>query len=280
MESTPPSTAAEASAALLDAEAARATLAGRIVTPSWFFASMGVAIAVQIATTAAGLGDGAPWLVVAGLAVFAAVAGVQLARFRRVNGVWLGGFASRVVLGTATAASVVLRRRARRGDLGGVRRPLVARGAVVGGGRRGVRAQRPPVDAQYRGDPAAHARGESLAWLALVDGGRGRRPGAARAQRLMADLDEHVVAPARLKLMTTLTAVSEAEFATVREALDVSDSVLSKHLGALEEVGYVRRHKGVHRGRRTTWISLTPRGRKALSAHVTALRALIDGIPT
>lgn len=94
----------------------------------------------------------------------------------------------------------------------------------------------------------------------------------------MAELDEQIVAPARLRLMTTLTAVSEAEFATVREALDVSDSVLSKHLGALEEIGYVRRHKGVHRGRRTTWISLTPRGRKALSAHVTALQALIDGI--
>jgi DNA-binding MarR family transcriptional regulator len=94
----------------------------------------------------------------------------------------------------------------------------------------------------------------------------------------MADLDDHVVAPARLKLMTALTAVSEAEFATLRETLDVSDSVLSKHLGALEEIGYVRRHKGVHRGRRTTWISLTPCGREALSAHVTALRALIDGI--
>jgi DNA-binding MarR family transcriptional regulator len=94
----------------------------------------------------------------------------------------------------------------------------------------------------------------------------------------MAELDEHLVAPARLRLMTTLTAVSEAEFATVREALDVSESVLSKHLGALEEVGYLRRHKGVHHGRRTTWISLTPQGREALSAHVTALRALIDGI--
>ena len=94
----------------------------------------------------------------------------------------------------------------------------------------------------------------------------------------MAELDEHVVAPVRLKIMTTLTAVSEAEFATVRDALDVSDSVLSKHLGALEVVGYLRRHKGVHRGRRTTWISLTPQGRKALTAHIAALRALIDGI--
>ena len=94
----------------------------------------------------------------------------------------------------------------------------------------------------------------------------------------MAELDEHVVAPARLKLMTALTAVSEAVFATVRDALQVSDSVLSKHLTALEDVDYVKRRKGAHRGRRTTWISLTPHGRKALSDHVAALRELINGI--
>lgn len=94
----------------------------------------------------------------------------------------------------------------------------------------------------------------------------------------MPDLDEHVVAPARLKLLVTLTAVSEAEFATVRDALEVSDSLLSKHLAALETAGYVKRRKGVHRGRRTTWISLTPGGRKALDAHVAALRDLIDGV--
>jgi len=94
----------------------------------------------------------------------------------------------------------------------------------------------------------------------------------------MADLDAHVVAPARLKLLTTLTAVSEAEFSTVRDTLQVSDSVLSKHVAALEHVDYVKRRKGVHRGRRTTWISLTPRGRAALSVHVAALRDLIDGV--
>jgi DNA-binding MarR family transcriptional regulator len=94
----------------------------------------------------------------------------------------------------------------------------------------------------------------------------------------MAELDEQIVAPARLKLMTTLTAVSEAEFATVRDALEVSDSVLSKHLTALEDVDYVKRRKGMHRSRRTTWISLTPRGRDALSGHVAALRELISGI--
>jgi DNA-binding MarR family transcriptional regulator len=93
----------------------------------------------------------------------------------------------------------------------------------------------------------------------------------------MAELDEHVVAPARLKLLVTLTAVSEAEFSTVRDSLEISDSVLSKHLTALESVDYVSRRKGVHGGRRTTWISLTPHGRKALNLHIAALRALIDG---
>ena len=94
----------------------------------------------------------------------------------------------------------------------------------------------------------------------------------------MAELDAHLLPPARLKLMTMLTAVSEAEFATARDALEVSDSVLSKHIGALEDPGYVRRRKGTHQGRRTTWVALTSRGRAALSAHVAALRELIDGI--
>ena len=78
--------------------------------------------------------------------------------------------------------------------------------------------------------------------------------------------------------MTMLTAVSEAEFSTLRDSLDVSDSVLSKHVGALAAVAYVKSRKGVHLGHRTTWISLTAEGRKALSAHVAVLRELIAGV--
>jgi DNA-binding MarR family transcriptional regulator len=92
------------------------------------------------------------------------------------------------------------------------------------------------------------------------------------------DLDPILQAPARLKLMTMLTAVSEAEFVTLREHLAVSDSVLSKHVSALAAEGYVRSRKGVHAGRRTTWISLTPSGRDALKAHVAALRELIADV--
>lgn len=92
----------------------------------------------------------------------------------------------------------------------------------------------------------------------------------------MAGLDPLIHAPARLQLVTTLSAVSEAEFATLRDALEVSDSVLSKHLAALAEAGYVRPRKGVREGRRTTWVALTDTGRAALREHVVALRRLID----
>jgi len=55
--------------------------------------------------------------------------------------------------------------------------------------------------------------------------------------------------------------------------------VLSKHLSSLGEAGYVRLRKGVHQGRRTTWVALTTRGRRAVSAHVAALRRLIADVP-
>jgi hypothetical protein len=169
MESTPERpTGAEASALLADAEAFRAGLARAIATPSWFFTSMSAAIATQIATTAVAFGIGAPWLLVAGLVVFVAVAGVQLARFRRRNGVWLGGFASRVVLGTGTAASLsyAVALGAAIWAAYGSRWALVALWSVAGGaayalaGRRWMRA--------YRAEPGVHGRGEPIAWLALL----------------------------------------------------------------------------------------------------------------
>ena len=94
----------------------------------------------------------------------------------------------------------------------------------------------------------------------------------------MRELDRHLLAPARLILATMLTAVSEAEFAVLRDGMGVSDSVLSKHVATLAEAGYLRSHKGTHEGRRTTWVALSPTGRKVLSNHVAALRDIIDGV--
>src|SRR4051794_15442349 len=96
---------ADASAALLDAAAAREHLAAAIVLPSFFFTSLAIAVAVQIMTTALGVTvhtTPAGVALGAGLVGFCVVAAVQLVRFRRLNGVWVGGIASRIVFGSAT----------------------------------------------------------------------------------------------------------------------------------------------------------------------------------
>jgi DNA-binding MarR family transcriptional regulator len=65
------------------------------------------------------------------------------------------------------------------------------------------------------------------------------------------------------------------DFATLREIVLVSESVLSKHVKLLEEAGYVAVAKRTSLSRVRTWLSLTRRGRAALDAHLAALRALI-----
>ena len=91
----------------------------------------------------------------------------------------------------------------------------------------------------------------------------------------MAELDRHLQAPARLRLMAMVTTASEVEFAVLRDHLEISDSVLSKHVTLLADAGYVKSRKGSHAGRRTTWIAATAAGRKALTGHVGALREII-----
>lgn len=36
--------------------------------------------------------------------------------------------------------------------------------------------------------------------------------------------------------------------------------------------------QGTHEGRRTTWVSLSPTGRKVLRRHITVLREIIAGV--
>ncbi|CAN7148058.1 transcriptional regulator [Brevundimonas sp. LjRoot202] len=86
--------------------------------------------------------------------------------------------------------------------------------------------------------------------------------------------DPVIHAPGRLQICAILSAADEAEFAMVRDAIAVSDSVLSKHLKQLEEAGYVRLRKQAHAGRQRTWLSLTTAGRAAFAAHVAELQRL------
>ena len=83
--------------------------------------------------------------------------------------------------------------------------------------------------------------------------------------------------PARLQLMALLTGVSEMEFATAREILGVSDSVLSKHLAQLNDAGYVQLRKATIDTRQRTWIAATAAGRTAFNGHIAALQRLASG---
>ena len=97
--------------------------------------------------------------------------------------------------------------------------------------------------------------------------------------RVVPVLDNLLLEPKRLQICGALAAVDEAEFGTLRELLGVADSVLSKHLKALDEAGYVTTSKQkASSGRPRTWVRLTRQGKVALASHVAELRRLAQDI--
>lgn len=89
------------------------------------------------------------------------------------------------------------------------------------------------------------------------------------------NLDPVIHAPARLQIVSLLAAATEAEFAFVRDSLEISDSVLSKHAAALEKAGYVEIRKGYVGKRPRTWLRLSAQGRRAFTAYVDALQQIV-----
>lgn len=64
------------------------------------------------------------------------------------------------------------------------------------------------------------------------------------------------------------------EFAALRDAAGISDSVLSKQSRVLEDAGYVAVRKGAVGRRPRTWFRLTAQGRQALDGHLAWLAQL------
>ena len=89
--------------------------------------------------------------------------------------------------------------------------------------------------------------------------------------------DAVVHAPPRLQICGLLAAVDSMEFAAVRDTVEVSDSVLSKHVKQLEEAGYVKVGKATIASRQRTSLALTKAGRAAFAAHVAELRRITGG---
>ncbi|WP_411147011.1 winged helix-turn-helix domain-containing protein [Streptomyces sp. x-80] len=76
----------------------------------------------------------------------------------------------------------------------------------------------------------------------------------------------------RFSIVAALVSVDEAAFTTLREAIEITDSALSRQIVLLEQAGYVKVRKTFVGKRPRTWLSLTSEGRTAFTRHVTALR--------
>ncbi len=88
-------------------------------------------------------------------------------------------------------------------------------------------------------------------------------------------LHEQLTPTARLSLLAALLDADEAEFAVARDAVGVSDSVLSRHMSVLEGAGLLRVRKGYVARRPRTWLALTDEGRQAYAEHRAALLRIL-----
>ena len=78
-------------------------------------------------------------------------------------------------------------------------------------------------------------------------------------------------------MVALLAAADRVDFSFVRDHVEVSDSVLSKQMSALEQAGYIKVKKGFVGKRPRTWLSLTGEGRRVFNRHLAALREIAQG---
>jgi DNA-binding MarR family transcriptional regulator len=83
----------------------------------------------------------------------------------------------------------------------------------------------------------------------------------------------------RLSICGLLAAGADwVEFAALRDAAGISDSVLSKQSRVLEDAGYVEVRKGAVGRRPRTWYRLTTEGRQAVAGHLAWLTQLEEAV--
>ena len=83
----------------------------------------------------------------------------------------------------------------------------------------------------------------------------------------------------RLSICGLLAAGADwVEFAALRDAAGISDSVLSKQSRVLEDAGYVEVRKGAVGRRPRTWFRLTATGRQAVQGHLAWLAQLEETV--
>ncbi|MFN2297956.1 MAG: winged helix-turn-helix domain-containing protein [Anaerolineales bacterium] len=96
----------------------------------------------------------------------------------------------------------------------------------------------------------------------------------------MAELNEIIHQPVRLRLMAALVAIrtgESADFTFLRDLLGVTDGNLGAHLRKLEEAGYIQLTKKFVNRKPRTYASATATGREVFRNQVAALEEIIKG---
>ena len=98
----------------------------------------------------------------------------------------------------------------------------------------------------------------------------------------MAELDEVIHQPLRLRIMEALTALPDAQgldFTRLKKHTGATDGNLGAHIETLAKAGYVAVAKAFVGKKPQTTVTATPAGRGAFARHVATLREIIAAQP-
>lgn len=90
----------------------------------------------------------------------------------------------------------------------------------------------------------------------------------------LAALDKLIHEPARLAILTALSACRSADFLFLQRLTCLTKGNLSSHLSKLEEAGLIEVDKQFIEKKPNTAVALTARGRQAIEAHWQRLETL------
>ncbi|HVM60324.1 MAG TPA: transcriptional regulator [Verrucomicrobiae bacterium] len=81
---------------------------------------------------------------------------------------------------------------------------------------------------------------------------------------------------ARLAIVSLLAANESLSFIELRDALNLTDGNLAAHLRALGDAELIRQRKTGNPSKPTTFISLTPTGRRAFTRYLEGLAHIVN----
>ena len=95
----------------------------------------------------------------------------------------------------------------------------------------------------------------------------------------MAGLDKLIHEPARLAIMTALSACRSADFTFLMNQTGMTWGNLSAHMSKLEEAGYLEVEKSFKGRRPNTMLRLTSRGREAFREYRRKMMGALVDLP-